>query len=75
MLEADVAKQEFELVPDELFGGPACSTADMWFCLGHGLSDGAPTVGAIIKPMLGLQPESFGELRYDCWLGGGYIKD
>eukprot|EP00969_Alexandrium_andersonii_P098725 4356246-Alexandrium_andersonii.AAC.1 len=65
MREADVVVQEFELVSDEvlgtiasqeLFGGPACSTADMWLFLGHGLSDGAPTIGTIIKPKLGLQP-------------------
>eukprot|EP00969_Alexandrium_andersonii_P256260 11328795-Alexandrium_andersonii.AAC.1 len=58
---------EYGKVPDvcfppsclRLFDGPACAGVDMWRILGHGLSDGAPIVGAIAKPALGMQTELF----------------
>eukprot|EP00969_Alexandrium_andersonii_P019203 838669-Alexandrium_andersonii.AAC.1 len=58
-----------------LFDGPAYSAVDTRRIFGHGLLDGVPVVGTIIKPVLDLQAALVGEMGYGFWQGGDYTSD
>jgi len=78
MGDVEYAKMHDFYIPPkylQLFDGPSMNIVDLWRVLGRPIVNGGMIVGTIIKPKLGLRPQSFADACYQFWLSGDFIKN